>query len=689
MHDRLGLRQRVALFFVALALGGCAALALGLWLGARQAGGPAQGYVIAGVVGGLGIAGLAAWIGLLFDEHVARPILALSGDLATRARLDVREAGIDQRPARHLGALAAAAGAISAALVEARVAREQAVADQTRRLQREKVMFEALVRDLAEGVIVATTEHRVMLYNRAAQDLLGGLGLDRPLDRVLRPEPIRHALERLAARHARGGAGAEPFLATSCAGERMLLGQVSRIDMAPAGYVLILRDTTEELAVRRERDHLFHALMEGVRRPVSAVGAILDAHAAAPDMDPATRARFTAAQQQELGKLFACLRDLETRYAALARRRWPMSKVAVRDILDGLGGRGLAAAVVTAADPDEAFVRCDAFAVIEMLSNVLHGMAGAPGRSGVTAGTEARGAEIWLTLGWQGPGVADGELQNWLARPLSPGYGAYTGRDTLAAHGTEIWAEPDGQGGHRLVLPLEAAAAPEAHPSEARPEFYDFDLPTAADAGAMADRPLAELPFVVFDTETTGLEPASGDRIVQIAGVRIVNGRLLRGERFDALVDPGRPIPPASTLVHRITDDMVAGAPDIAAAGRAFHEFCAGAVLVAHNAPFDMAFLKAEQRRIGRAFDNPVLCTVLLSSVLFGEAAAHSLDALAARFGIEIPPERRHTALGDALATGQVFCHLVALLRAEGIETLQQAIDASQRQTRIRRRQAY
>jgi len=685
MHDRLSLRQRFALFFAALALGGCAALGLGLWLGARQAGGATDGYVIAGVVGGLGILGLSAWIGLLFDEHVARPILGLTRDLSTRARIDVREADIDETPARYLGALAPAASAINAALVEARVAQEQAVAEQTRRLQREKVMFEALVRDLAEGVIVATPEHRVMLYNRAAQTLLGGLGLDRPLHNVLRPEPVQQALARLAARHARGGTGAEPFLATSHDGERMLHGQVSRIDMPPAGYVLILRDTTEELSVRGERDHLFQALLEKVRRPVAAVGAALDALEAVPDMDAATRARFTAGQQQELGTLYACLHELEDRYAALARRRWPMSMVSVRDMIDGLKGR---TTVALAGGADEVFVRCDAFAVIEMLSNVLAGMAEDPDRTGFAIGAQVRGTEVWLTIAWQGAAVPDGELQGWLARSLSPSYGSYTGRDTLAAHGTEAWVESRDEG-HMLVLPLEAAEAPVADVMESRPDFYDFDLPTAADAGAMADRRLSDLSFVVFDTETTGLEPGSGDRIVQIAGVRIVNGRLLRGEHFDTLVDPGRPIPAASTAVHRITDAMVAGAPEVAAAGRAFHDFCAGAVLVAHNAPFDMAFLKAAEPAIGTRFDNPVLCTVLLSSVLFDESAEHSLDALAARFGIEIPEARRHTALGDAIATGEVFCHIIELLRNQGIETLQQAIDASQRQTRIRKRQDY
>ncbi|MHA3980431.1 3'-5' exonuclease [Halovulum sp. GXIMD14794] len=685
MHERWGLRRRFALFFAALALGGCVALAVGLWLGARRGGGSVDSYVIAGVVGGLGLIGLSAWIGLLFDENVAKPILALAKDLETRATVDVRGTRIDEQPARYLGALAPAANAINEALTKAREAQERAVAEQTRRLQREKVMFEALVRDLAEGVVVVTPDNRVMLYNRAAQELLGGLGLDRPLDSVLRGGPVRQALERLSARRARGEHGAEPFLATSRDGGRMLLGQVSHIDMAPADHVLILRDTTEELAVRSERDHLFHALLEGVRRPVSAIGAILDALEVSPEIDAPTRERFTEAQQQEMARLYGVLRELEERYAALARRRWPMSMVAASDLMHGLAGRGIDCGTEK---PRDLFVRCDAFAVIEMLSNVVEGMREGGTREGFAARVEARGDETRLEVRWAGAALPDGELQDCLERPLSPGYGAYTGRDTLAAHGTELWSEP-ADDGHRLVLPLETATPGASEASDVRPEFYDFDLPPAAAAGDLAERRLAELPFVVFDTETTGLSPSSGDRIVQIAGVRIVNSRLLRGERFETLVNPERSIPAASTEVHRITEAMVAHAPGMAEAGRDFHDFSSGAVLVAHNAPFDMAFLTAEEARSGIHFENPVLCTVLLSSALFGEGAEHSLDALAARFGIEIPEADRHTAMGDALATGEVFCHLLDLLREAGIETLQQAIDASARQTSIRKRQAY
>lgn len=683
MRERLGLRLRFVLFFAALALGGAGLIGGGLWLGHARYGGPIEGYVIAGLIAIFGLVGITAWIGFLFDENVARPVLALASDLQTRARAKVDQR-IDQTQARHLGALAPAANAMHAALAEARAAQARAIEEETAAIRREKALFEALLHDLTEAAVVLTPNRRVMLYNRVAKDLLCDIGLDRKIDRFLCIEPLIHAIERLSVKQARGDDSPERFLSASAGGGRFIMGRISPIhgDDHIAGHVLVFHDATDDLRSHAEQDHLINTLLEDLRRPAAALHTLLDA--ADIQHAPAT-ADLGRAMRDELDRLCNRLHSGADTYGRQIAAHWPMAQISVDDIFDTLTARGPLQA--TRFDVPE-FLHCDGFAIAGLLARVIDGLSTDNTRRAITLGAEAVDTEIWLTLGWQGPDASEDLLESWLSQPLSNAYGAYSGRDVLDSHRTEIWCDPS-HVENRIVLPLPRAGAPTLKPSQPRPEFYDFNLPTQTTDHDLADTPLRQLQFVVFDTETTGLTPRNGDEIVQIAGVRVVNRRILTGEAFDTLVNPGGPIPPASTKVHGISAAMVQGAPDIAEAGRQFHNYCEDAVLVAHNAPFDMAFLRLKENQIGRAFDHPTLCTVLLSAALFDHTGQHTLDALAERFGITIPPEHRHTALGDALATAKVFLHMLDIMEAAGIVTLGDALAATDRMIKIRRAQDY
>ena len=233
--------------------------------------------------------------------------------------------------------------------------------------------------------------------------------------------------------------------------------------------------------------------------------------------------------------------------------------------------------------------------------------------------------------------------------------------------------------GYMLVIDdAHAQIAPDA----ARPLIYDFDLLSAETTPEFDARPLKDLCFVVFDSETTGLLPHK-DEVVQIGAVRVLNGRIIEGEVFDTLVDPGMPIPKASTEVHKITNKMVKGAPDMISAGRSFYSFCRDAVIVAHNAPFDMAFLHRYGPKMGCTWDHPILDTVLLSAVLFGASATHTLDAVGERLGVTIPDELRHTALGDARATAEVLCHMLPMLEARGLTSFGAVIAETRKHGRL------
>lgn len=205
-------------------------------------------------------------------------------------------------------------------------------------------------------------------------------------------------------------------------------------------------------------------------------------------------------------------------------------------------------------------------------------------------------------------------------------------------------------------------------PSAARPLTYDFELLAPSSATGLRDTPLRELVYVVFDSETTGLDP-SVDEVVQLGAVRVVNGKTVAGETFESLVNPGIKIPALSTKVHGIDNDMVSDAPEFADVCTRFHDFSKDAVFVAHNAAFDMAFLHKTGPKIDRTFDHPVLDTVLMSAAVFGGSAVHTLDAICERLNITIPETQRHTAMGDAVATANALIAMIRICEGRGIDT--------------------
>jgi DNA polymerase-3 subunit epsilon len=120
---------------------------------------------------------------------------------------------------------------------------------------------------------------------------------------------------------------------------------------------------------------------------------------------------------------------------------------------------------------------------------------------------------------------------------------------------------------------------------------------------------------------------------------------------------------------------MVKGQPLIADVLPVFHEFCEDTVLVAHNAAFDMRFLQLKEAATGITFSQPVLDTLLLSAVIHPHQESHRLEAIAERLGIHVIG--RHTALGDAIVTGEIFLKMIPLLAEQGIHTLGQARSAA------------
>ena len=164
---------------------------------------------------------------------------------------------------------------------------------------------------------------------------------------------------------------------------------------------------------------------------------------------------------------------------------------------------------------------------------------------------------------------------------------------------------------------------------------------------------------IVLDTETTGLEPATGDRVVEIGAVELIN-HMPTGKTYHQYLNPDRPMPKEAFDVHGLSDDFLRDKPRFRTVARDFLHFIGDATLVIHNAPFDMKFLNHELAAAGhpalpmsRAFD-----TVALARQKFPGSPA-SLDALCRRFGIDNSMREKHGALLDSEILAEVYLELI------------------------------
>jgi DNA polymerase III subunit epsilon len=199
--------------------------------------------------------------------------------------------------------------------------------------------------------------------------------------------------------------------------------------------------------------------------------------------------------------------------------------------------------------------------------------------------------------------------------------------------------------------------------------------------------PLSEVEFVVVDLETTGGSPATS-AITEVGAVRVRGGQVL-GE-FQTLVHPGTPIPPFIALLTGITDAMVRDAPRIESVLPAFLEFARGSVLVAHNAPFDISFLKQAARQCSQPWPGfSVVDTVHLARqvVTLDETPNRKLSSLARLFGSPTTPD--HRALTDARATVDVLHGLLERVGALGVHSLEELSTYTSRVSPAQRRKRH
>ena len=573
----------------------------------------------------------------------------------------------------------------------------------TARLEEEKNRLAALMSELTQSVLVCNVEGRILLYNHRARDLFHGeghaaggmVGLGRSIFAVIERNHIAHALDALRARVGQGGGAPVVNFVTSSAS-----GQLIRVRMAPvlgaegsngiSGYVLTLEDVTREMEADNRRDAMLNSLTEGSRSPLASIRAAVENLLNYPDIEPERQRQFLRIVSDEAEALGERVKSAVAEYADALRTQLPLEEILGADLMQAAERRiaqQTGVKVRSATVADALWLNVDSYGLVQALSHIARRVHQHGRVEEIELALERSERMAQLDVRWRGPAVEVESLSQWEAEPFSASGQAssLSLRDLNARHGGESWYRHDRASGascYRLLLHAAKTAAapmPAATEQQGRPEFYDFDLFNQPGQNPELDqRPLTELAYTVFDTETTGLDPSSGDEIISIGAVRILNGRLLPHELYDQLIDPQRAISRESVEVHGIEPAMLVGQPLIAMVLPAFLRFCEDTVLVAHNAAFDMRFLQMKEAATGIEFSQPVLDTLLLAAVALPNQDGHSLEAVAAHLGVNVVG--RHTALGDALVTGEVFLKLLPLLLERGIRTLRDAREAA-RQT--------
>lgn len=588
----------------------------------------------------------------------------------------------------------------------ARTGLEREVAAATDELGLERAKLAAVLDAIADGIVVATRDGVVTLANRAAHELLGS-GVRSLLGRQLHELLDRETLAHFVARLDRGAAEREAFTVAAPGGGVLAAAMTpfSDADRRMIGVVLALRDVTVPARADEDRHRRVRELLQELRGRIASVRSLSETLLADDGRAGDRSHALLEAMHDETLSLSAMVVGLADP-DHLARPPWHFETLAVSDVV-AMAIRRLGTERAGRVDARRRLeslgaIRAEPGALSAAIATLLAALLdGLPASADVSLAGQRRGGVIQLEIGRAGEGTVS-DLEMRLDVPM-PGSGlGLSPRDVLRRHAAEAWAfAGGGRIGFRVNVPapvrqagvratgvglvgagLRSGDVTEPIAGE-RPDFYDFSLLEQSERHVAPDhreQRLAELDIVVFDTETTGLEPERGDRVVSLAGVRVRRGVVRAGETFDALVSPGRSIPDAATRIHGITDAMVAGAPPFEVVLPAFLAFAAGAVLVGHQVWFDLRCLGIETERLRLpplGVTHPVLDTLALSEAVHGPLPGHGLDVVAARLGITV--RARHSALGDALTTAEVFARLLELLRKRGIVTLGQALGVMRR----------
>ncbi|MGD8369417.1 MAG: exonuclease domain-containing protein, partial [Desulfobacterales bacterium] len=567
--------------------------------------------------------------------------------------------------------------------------------------------------ELPEGVVICNSEGQILLYNRQAKSILAGrkeagaderengdqdesfIGLGRSIFSLVDKNLIVHALDEIADQLERAEENIQSTFVFIGGDDRLF-----RVEAVPVlntlrkltGFILIIFDITRELEQESRMGMMIDSLTRRTRSSAASIRSAIEAILEYSEMEPEQLDRFRQIIHRESLALGELLNQSTEELTGRLKTKWPLVRTRADDFLETVRKKTaerLGIEIEIACNDPAIEVRIDSYSLVLAFLFLIQQLRAATGCIHFRCQAERTDRLVNLDIRWQGDAVAGQAVRTWEKQILSVGAEQFplTLETVLRHHEADLWSRTSlrapGQACLRILIPVLEHTEPEKIRRitilpDSRPEFYDFDLFNQPGQNPELDECLLrELAYTVFDTETTGLNPSGGDEIISIGAVRIVNGRLLRDEVFDQLVNPRRPMPRESVKIHGIQPEMLENQPGIELVLPRFHRFAEGTILVAHNAAFDMKMLQLKEAPTGVRFINPVLDTLLLSAAVHPAHNSHNLEDIAARMGISIVG--RHTALGDAIATAEVFLKLLSILAKSGVHSLKQAREASQR----------
>ncbi|MBU1571243.1 MAG: DNA polymerase III subunit epsilon [Proteobacteria bacterium] len=573
--------------------------------------------------------------------------------------------------------------------------------------EKERNILAAVMSELSEGILICNSDGQIILYNKKARQLFesgsdgkpernvqnGLVGIGRSVFGIIEKKLLVHALDEIAAGLKETNKNVSSFITVSR--EEKLL----RAEAVPVlnhlkqftGFILILEDITEQLENESRFDSLLLSFTRGVRASIAGIRSAIEVVLEYPDIKKEQFDEFTGIIHRESITLGNMIDETFFNYSCRFNSMWPLVKMSAGDFVEAIKNKSeeKTGVIIHYVKPDlPCWIKVDTYSMITAFRFLLEELKNETGQKEFGCNIECNNKFVIINITWEGNPLKIETfrvLDKKIIRIEKEGKPLIL-KDIMKHHEAEAFSFVDRNATNRscvrLLLPSCRESASENIRNltilpESRPVFYDFDLfNQPGQVPEMDNRPLSELIYTVFDTETTGLNPEQ-DEIISIGAVRIVNNHLLRDENFDQLVNPERTLPFESIQFHGIEQHMLQDQPTVEQVLPRFCKFAEGTVLVAHNAAFDMRMLQMKELSAKTKFINPVLDTMLLSAIVHPVHANHNLEAIAARLGVSIIG--RHTALGDAIATGELLVKLIPLLAKMGIYTLKQAREASQK----------